>query len=325
MSCGNFDKLKRLFIESDEIAFKILKIYNPESIQWKADELEYYCMLLSTKTLIDLITENMEDNIDLNESFQHLKTISKNINSFQRKLILAEILFTLLFLRFEDWEQKPLRIVTSDTSDMDGNPSASDSSGFMCGEHLVRLTLNFLKTFLLKSKRSPVYKSECEANKKHLQNLIEATNDALYRLKIISKCSSILMGGSLKIHSIHYGTLLKCHPIEGESVSSEDESDGNGGKYVSRKKKSLRKSIRASPDSDKTSTTCGSEQVLLDMKTSYSSEKSRPKKTINKLMSSPQALGVLCASRGDIFEIKNIIKVSKFLFQHFYICRFPTT
>lgn len=127
--------------------------------------------------------------------------------------------------------------------------------------------------------------------------------------------SPSVFGANLRVYSMHFDQLIKQHNMETMKESSSDEEDWEGKQASTRQmswrwnKKSKRKTLGI--ESGSVTTTTNGSEVVLDMKGSFYSEKGKVRKTMNKMLSSPETLAVLCANRGDILEIKNLIKVSK--------------
>uniref|UniRef100_A0A336LL81 CSON013644 protein n=1 Tax=Culicoides sonorensis TaxID=179676 RepID=A0A336LL81_CULSO len=330
ISYSIFEKLKPVVNGHHEYMHQILEIHNPKKIVPRKDELEYFSIVLCVKLVTDLINidENQEDYMQvLNQNISNIKEISKNIKDMSKRLRFCEILFTLLFIRFEDLSEgalpfhPPTYTNDFDTSDIDDHNKVmkfcsrvSSKTGFMTCESLARAILNFIKTYLLRIKRSHAFIEETEVNRDRHTNILDSVNDALYRFSIITKCMSQFIGGNLKVQTFHLDTLLKPHQVEDSQNLSTDEEQTGQKYYVGKRRTKRPKKNRMSSDSDKTSysttnsTTNGSENVLLDMKRSYTSERLRPRKIINKMLSSPDTLATLCASRGDMIELKNVIK-----------------
>lgn len=324
-----YERLKPLVITHHEYLDQILEVYNPCQKVQRKDELEYFSIILCVKILQDLIQmDEMQDNYMqlLDKNLTQMKEISKNIKEMGKRLRFCEILFTVLFIRFEDIADGPLPFQpfgyqdTIDTSDID-HPNKSmkycsrrisATTGFMACESLVRAILNFIKMYLLRIKRSHAFIEETEVNRDRHIKILDSTNDSIYRLSIITKCMSQFIGGSFRIHTIHLDSLLKPHQMDEEHEELSTDEEEKGHKYhISRRRTKRPRKTKMSSDSEKTSysTTNGSENVLLDMKCSYTSERGRPRKILNKMLSSPDTLATLCASRGDMIELKNIIKV----------------
>lgn len=325
-----YEKLKPLVIAHHEFVDQMLEVYNPSQIIPRKDELEYFSIILCVKIVLDLIylDEGQDDYMQvLNQSVTHIKEISKNIKEMTKRLRFCEILFTLLFIRFEDITDGPLPFQPHvycndiDTSDIDEHKvmkycsRVSATTGFMACESLVRAILNFIKMYLLRIKRSHAFIEETEVNRNRHTKILDSSNDALYRLSIITKCMSQFIGGNLRIHTMHLQSLLKPHPVDDEQDLSTDEEQAGHKYHVARRRTKRPRKNKLSSELDKmsystTNSTNGSENVLLDMKCSYTSERGRPRKILNKMLSSPDTLATLCASRGDMIELKNVIKVS---------------
>lgn len=330
-----YEKLKPLVIAHHEYVDQMLSVHNPNRIVPRKDELEYFSIILCVKIMMDLIylDESQDEYTEILEtSVSHIKEVSKNIKEMTKRLRFCEILFTLLFIRFEDITEGSLPFQPHiychdfDTSDNDEHRNVrfssrvSSTTGFMACESLVRAILNFIKMYLLRIKRSHAFIEETEVNRDRHTKILESTNDALYRLSIITKSVSLHVGANLRSHTTHLDSLLKPHATEnGEGISTDEEENGQKKYHVARRRTKRSKRNKLNSESDKTSysttnsTTNGSENVLLDMKCSYTSERGRPRKIVNKMLSSPDTLATLCASRGDIIELKNVIKVSRFL------------
>lgn len=100
-------------------------------------------------------------------------------------------------------------------------------------------------------------------------------------------------------------------------MSSSDEEDGerSSNKHFTAwryNKKTKKRTLGIESTGSMTTTTTNGSEVVLDMKGSFYSEKGKARRTINKMLSSPEMLAVLCANRGDIVEIKNVIKVRRY-------------
>ncbi|XP_063709984.1 zinc finger FYVE domain-containing protein 26 homolog [Culicoides brevitarsis] len=322
-----YERLKPIVISHHNLMSLMLEEYNPFQIVPKKDELEFFSIILCTKIQLDLmLLDESQENYQqvLDKNITQIKEISKNIKEMSKQLRFCEILFATLFVRFEDLIENPLQsqlicfnretIVESSNFEQKYQIKKSNrqsiNTEFMACESFIRAILNFIKVYLLRIKRSHAYIEETEANINWHMKILDNTNDALYRLSIITKCISQFIGGSFRIHTIHLDSLIKPHQIINEHDLSTDEEEIGYKFHVSRRRiKRLRKS-KVSVDSERTSysTTNGSENVLLDMKCSYSSERGRPRKMLNKMLSNPDTLATLCAIRGDTIELKNVIK-----------------
>lgn len=344
----NFLKAEVLYKADNELKEKILKLYNPNSVRPGNNEFQDFCIICCLKLMLDNIKLDMKNPKYIQmmkNNLEKIHNIVSKIVCIKKKLQLCEFLYILLFARGKDSVQKLATMVkkipngtskyssnhksiqkqsntctqlttqpesfivvgpsfngkrlrSSDNSHQTGtNPTGAihsndvkNESGFICSKELIGLTLNFLQPLLFQIKEDLRSKTL-----ERVDQLLESLDDALYRFNIFSK--TIIEGPNTNIivEKPHKVELVRIHStVDPLSFICFDEEDQQ----------------EATEDAISID---GTEHILLDTE-DLQIEKLQHTSIIEKMMSSPETLATLCATRADIREISVLLKVICFIF-----------
>ncbi|XP_017008563.2 zinc finger FYVE domain-containing protein 26 homolog [Drosophila takahashii] len=252
---------------------------------------------------------------------------------------LLEDIFLLVFLRWEQLEQSPLKRREDEEDDEEDDdeqyvdddvaspprPSAAHSQrtryGFICRSPSLQALFTFLKAFVTKKLHSQDFKCATE-HQQRFQRLVDAISEALWKLGVLQKIEQSLIKSAPSISCLlepeQLLQLVQLHSAAKEKASSDDESRERSNHASSLNRRKSRRQRRAASFSGavaaKTTTDGGLTMEQFRARAQLLSRKNScvtspcERSIIPKMLSTPEQLAIMALALKNFNDVKQIIE-----------------
>lgn len=290
------------------------------------------------RTEVDLLNEYMIVKLYLNilqspeptqqfldSHLQHIRVLLKAINDGNVLFQLLQIVFTLLFLRFEHIRKTKRRRKNSEAqsgsfSMHNNSTDVSDTTvdtlqnGFVCLKTSLKSVLNSIRLFLMGLEQMEVYETCDEELKEKFGRFLGNVDNALWRLQIVE---SEIVEKSKSERSVK--EWIEFYEQKAAIEVTSDEEKNSPKKKVNRKKLKKRpKNVVNSDDNDEASDDPVEYQLVTETSLDNSEVRTQSRSTesqrrlrsvISKVIMSPESLVAMCMLNGDEKNVQKVIKV----------------
>ena len=329
---NNYVKIEQLIEQNHQLKLQQLSIHQKIEINQICSDSHLLREYLIIKFSLDLIqTENVNPMFE-QKVLNSIKVLFRSIEEEEIFVKIAEIVFSLLFLRYEHIRKSKrgsnLESRSMTTSIITSSPSYYSQlslpikidppqAGFVCSRKTLELLLNLLKSVCVQRKHSKPDQNCNDSIKLRFKRINDSVTEGLWRLSLLEeKMEMNAKGGIFTAYNYHLA--LKFHKTlsDGEN-SSERTSEEDKLKHKVKKpfKRKLRKRSQPKTWSD------GNERSSMSLQTSNTDvsgnagdsgdDASRTTNIICRMLMNPPSLVTI--SMDNQQTVQQILEVSSFI------------